>query len=505
MTPSEPEHRAHATRAATPDRNERLTAPDVGLVVVRGASIRALGYGAGLALSALGSVLLLRYLSVDDFGRYMTVAALIAIVSGFSEAGLSTVGARELALHNDPMRRDRFLSNLLGLRLVLTSLGVVAAVAFASVVGYDRTLVLGTALMGVGLLLTSAQLTVTLPLSVELAMGRLSAAELVKQAVMVASIGALVAVEAALLAFFGVQILVGLTVLVATPWLVGRVAVVWRPAFGRSEWRSLLRLALPLSFSAAIAVLYFRVLVVLCSLISTPYQTGLLATSFRVVELLYGLGAVAASVALPVLSASAHDRGRLAYMTQRITEVALLTGCYLAIVVFAVAAPILRLLGGPEYEAAAPVLEIQVFALIPSFLGQVWLMALVALGRMTALAIASGVGLVLTGGLGAALVVADGARGGAIAALAGESALAIVLLVMLTLARPGHRLRAGIAWKVGAASLALIVVTGVIASPWLDVVIGSASFTLVAVVTRAIPSELVDAFRYSVRRGQQRS
>lgn len=76
---------------------------------------------------------------------------------------------------------------------------------------------------------------------------------------------------------------------------------------------------------------------------------------------------------------------------------------------------------------------------------------------------------------------------------------------MLTLARPGHRLRAGIAWKVGAASLALIVVTGVIASPWLDVVIGSASFTLVAVVTRAIPSELVDAFRYSVRRGQQRS
>jgi O-antigen/teichoic acid export membrane protein len=480
----------------------RLTAPDVGLVVVRGASIRALGYGGGLALSALGSVLLLRYLTVDDFGRYMTVAALIAIVSGVSEAGLSTVGAREIALRTDAESRGRLVSDLLGLRFVLTTVGVLAAVGFAVAVGYDRTLVLGTAFMGIGLVLTSAQLTMTLPLSAELAMGRLTAAELIKQAVTVACIATLVVVEAALLAFFGVQIVVGIAVLVATPWLVGQMPLVWRPTFGRQEWSSLLRLALPLSVSATIAVLYFRVLVVLCSIISTPYQTGLLATSFRVVELLYGLGAVAASVALPVLSASASDRERLGYMTQRMTEVALLTACYLSVLVFAVAAPILGLLGGADYEAAAPVLEIQVFALIPSFLAQVWLMALVAIGRFTALALASAVGLVFTGGLGAILIGREGAQGGAIAALAGESALAVVLLVMLSVARPRNRVRLAVAWKAALASLALIAVVEILASPWLDVVAGTAAFMVVAVVTRAIPSELRDAFRHWRRRGK---
>ncbi len=132
-------------------------------------------------------------------------------------------------------------------------------------------------------------------------------------------------------------------------------------------------------------------------------------------------------------------------------------------------------------------------------------MALVAIGRMTALAIASGVGLLLTGGLGAALVAIDGARGGAIAALMGESALAIVLVLMLTTAGPRHRIRTRIVWKVAAASLALVLVTEVIASPWLDVVAGTGVFMSLALVTRAIPSELVDAFRRSFRRGEARS
>ncbi|MGH2840755.1 MAG: hypothetical protein ACRDKY_08025, partial [Solirubrobacteraceae bacterium] len=89
---------------------------------------------------------------------------------------------------------------------------------------------------------------------------------------------------------------------------------------------------------------------------------------------------IAASVSLSVLAATAHESQRLQYMTQRMTEVALLVGCYVSIVVFAVAAPILGLLGGAEYEAAASVLRIQVFALIPSFLAQVWLTALIAIG-----------------------------------------------------------------------------------------------------------------------------
>jgi O-antigen/teichoic acid export membrane protein len=493
---SNPDERDGTSEPVTVDRTiDRLTSPDVGLVVVRGASLRALAYAVGLGLSVLGSILLLRYLSVDDFGRYMTVAALVAIVAGISEAGISTLGTREIARRSSPADRDRLVSNLLGLRLVLTTLGVAIATAVAIAIGYDRTLVLGTAVMGVGLVLTSAQLTMTLPLAADLRMGRLATAELIKQAVVVAGFAALVALGAALLAFFSVLIVAGLVVLAATPWLLNGLTVSWRPRFDRADWGSLLRLGLPLAVSATIAVLNFRVLVVLASVITTPFETGLLATSFRIVEFLYGLAAVATSVALPVLTASSGNRHRLTFMTRRMTDVALLGSCYLALVVAILARPILGILGGAEYEAAAPVLQIQVFALIPSFLAQTWLVALVAIGRMSSLAIAAASGLVITVGLGALLLEEDGAKGGATAALAGEAALAAVVLLILWSQSPQRPINLGTVWKVACSSLALGTIALLPDSPWLGCLAGTAAFVAIAIATRAVPSELVDAFR----------
>ena len=478
------------------DRFARLTAPDVGLVVVRGASVRVVGYGVGLALTAIGSIVLLRYLSVADFGRYITVVSLIAIVSSVSEAGLSSVGARELALQSRPEDRTRLLGHLLGLRLGLTTAGVIGAVVFALLIGYEDNLVLGTALYGLGLLLTNAQLTMTLPLATELRIGRQTTSEVVKQALTVGGIVVLVALAAPLISFFAVQIAVGVAILAMTPWLVGRAIVVWRPTFDRTDWSALFSLAAPMAVSSTVSVVFFRLLVLLMSVLSTPDETGLFATSHRVVELLYGLGAVSAAVALPVLSASAHDHRRLQYMTQRMTEVAVLAGAYLAIVTFALAGPILRLLGGTEYEAAAPVLRIEAFALIPVFLAQVWLMALIALGRLAALAVAAGIGAVSAAALALILIDSHAARGAAIAAVTGEAAIAIVLLVFLSVSRPGNLLSLRSSWKPAlAAGGLLLVVTVVDLGPWIDAVLGSVAFVALVVLTRAIPRELRDAFQ----------
>jgi O-antigen/teichoic acid export membrane protein len=467
----------------------------VGLVVVRGASLRAAGYGVGLALGVVGSILLLRYLSVDDFGRYMTVASLVAIVGGVSEAGLTALGAREIALRDTPDGQRALVANLLGIRIALTLLGTAGAVAFAALAGYDKTLVAGTALMGIGLVLTTAHLTVLLPLSAELAIARITVADVARQAVTVAGLALLVAVEATLIAFFGVQVIVGIALLILTPFLLAGVPRTWTPRFESSEWRRLLRAALPLAVSTAIVVLYFRILVVMSSLLSTEYETGLLATSYRVIEMLYGLAGVAVSVALPVLSASAASRGRLQYMTQRMTEVALVTGCFLSIGVFLVAPTLLRLLGGADYEAAGPILQIQVVALIPAFLSIAWGNSLVASGHTRGIVVAGAAGLLVTGGAGAILLTTNGARGGAVAAVAGETALAIILLAALSLTSPRLRPRTAVAWKTVVAALAWIGTALVLPSVWLDVVAGGAVFLTVIVWTRALPPELLDAFR----------
>jgi O-antigen/teichoic acid export membrane protein len=471
-----------------------LRTPEAGRLVIRGAAVRGLGYGVGVLLVAAASVFLLRYLGVADFGRFATIMSLIAIVSGVTDAGLTAVGARDLPLRPRGAQA-RLLANLLGLRLLLTPLGVIGATAFAVVAGYEDELVLGTVLAGAGLVLINAQATMMLPLQVDLRIGRLTAAEVLRQALTVAGIVVLVVAGASLLPFFAVTIIVGLGVVAASPLLIGP-NLVFRPAFERREWRTLLREALPLAASLVMSVVYFRVLIILVSLISTAEETGLYATSFRVFEILFGLPTLVLTVALPVLAVAHDDRARLRYVLQRMTEVGAVAAVFLALLIVIVARPMIELLGGSEYADAAPILRIQAFALVAVFLGQVWQLGLISIRRQSALVLANGLALVLVLALGVPLVAAYDATGAAIAAVVAEAALAAALFVLL--ARADAALRPGLefVWKPA--------VAGALMAGWLLVpglplavtaLLGTAAFALTIWLTRALPAEVLDAFR----------
>jgi len=418
-----------------------VRSPEAGARAIHGGIIRGSGYAAGVALTAAASVLLLRYLGVVEFGRYVTVMSLIAVVSGIADAGLTAVANRELATRRLESERWALMQNLVGLRLLLTPIGVVLATVFALAVGYSETLVLGTVLAGLGLVLISAQTTLILPLSVDLRIAAVTASELLRQIVLVAGIVVLVLVGAALVSFFAIQIVVGAVALAATPFLLkGRVT--WRPAFQRAEWRWLLREALPIGAGLAMNVIYFRSLIIMMSLISTDRQTGLFGTSFRVFEILFGMAGIVIPVAMPILAAAAEDdRERLRYVLQRMTEVGALVSAGFALVLAVSAEPLLVILGGNEYRDAAPVLQVQALALVPVFLGQGWQLGLIAVRRQSALLIANAAAFVVVLALGLALIPPFEAVGAAVAAVIAETVLAAALLVILV--RFGRDLRPG--------------------------------------------------------------
>jgi O-antigen/teichoic acid export membrane protein len=469
-----------------------LRSTDVGPRVVRGGALRGIGYVAGLLLLAGGSVLLLRYLGVVDFGRYVTVTALIGIVSGVSDAGLTTIGARELSIARDDDRRD-LLAHLITLRLVLTPLGVLAATLFAIVAGYDHTMVYGTILAGIGLVLVSTQATLMLPLAVELKYVRLTAAELIKQTVTVAGIGVLVVAGASLLPFFALQIAVGLVVVFSTPLIVGRQ---WwqRPRANRARLGMLVREALPMATALALNVIYFRTLVIITSLVATGVETGFVGTSFRIFEILLGVPTIVMGVALPVLSAAGEQGGgRLHYVIQRMTEVGLAGSAFLAVLIVFLAKPVIELLGGDAYAGAASVLRIQGFSLIGLFLGQAWQLGLVSIRRQRDVAVANGIALVFVIGLGLSLIPWLGADGAGAAAVAAETLLASILLFMLHRQHTAPDFR--FAWKVVLASLLAL---SPLLVPGLPEVAGAAIaallFLAVAWFTQLVPPEVIDAF-----------
>lgn len=470
-----------------------LTAPGAGGRVVRGGLLRGIGYGVGTLVAAGTAVLLLRHLGRIDFGRYGTVGALLGVISGVSDAGLTAVGSRELALARLE-DRPRLLRNLVTLRLAITPVGVVAAALFAFV-SYDRTMFWGTVAGGVGVLLVNTQATMMAPLSVELRLGTVTLFEVLKTTLTFVFVAALVASGASLLPFLAVQIPVGLAIILLTPLAVpvGRGLL---PGLDRALAASLLREALPLAVALTMNVVYFRVLMIMTSLLASKTATGLYATSFQVFAVLFSLPLLVLSSALPLLSVAGRDDSeRLRFGLQRMTEVALAGGIAFVLAIVALAPVLIPFLGGGQYRGAAPVLQIQAFALVAVFVGQTWQLGLLSLRRQAALAWANGGALAVVVVAGAILIPTDAARGAAIAAVIGETALAAFVYVALRRASVTVVPRPGLTPRVVAASLPAFAVLA-LPLPWEARLVGSlAVFVSVALLVRALPGELLHALR----------
>ncbi|ADB53908.1 oligosaccharide flippase family protein [Conexibacter woesei] len=474
------------------DRHAALTAPDAGQRAIRGGIIRVAGYGAALVLTAVASVFLLRHLGVVRFGQYTTVIAIVTVVQGLTDAGLTVVGQR-LYVHADAARRRTLLADLVGIRLVLTPLGVLVGVLFAVVAGYPHALVTGTVLAGLGIVLATVAMTLVMPLSVDLRFGAVTAVDFVRQLVIVAGIVALVVAGSGLVPFFAVYAVAGAAAVGMALALVGIGSWV-APRFAWSEWKPLLREAAPVALSSVVNTTYVRALIIICSLLATAEQTGLFATSYRVSEILLGVPQMMLGAAFPIL-AHAHvaDQERLRYALQRMGEAALLLGLGLALVLAVGAEPIVLLLGGDRFAAAADPLRIQSVAIAGAFMTQVGTFALIAVQQQRALVAVNVFALVTVLALGCTLIPLWEANGAALAASVGEVSLAIAALAMLTRVRPELRpdLRYVPKLLLAAALGALCVLL-----PIPDAVAAVAAVLVyggVALVLRAVPLELFEA------------
>lgn len=478
--------------AAQPDQHAALTDPDAGNRAIRGGIVRTAGYGAGLLLTAVASIFLLRHLGVVRFGQFTTVIAIVTVVQGLTDAGLTVVGQR-LYVHADTARRRTLLADLVGIRLVLTPLGVLVGVGFAVVAGYPEALVTGTLLAGLGVVLSAVSMTLVMPLSVDLRYGRVTVVELSRQLVIVAGIVALVIAGSGLLPFFAVYAVAGAAGVAIALAVTG--AGTWvAPRFAWSEWLPLLREAWPVALSMVVNTTYVRALIVISSIVATAEQTGLFATSYRVSEILLGVPQMMIGAAFPIL-AHAHvaDAKRLAYVLQRMGEAALLLGLGLGLVLVVGAEPIVELLGGSAFAEAADPLRIQSVAIAGAFLTQVGTVGLIAIQRQRQLVLVNLVALVVVLVLGFTLIPVWGANGAALAASLGEVVLAVTALAMLARVRPDLRPSLGYVPKlVAAAGVAgacvLLPLPAVVQTVFAVVVYGGLAFAL-----RAVPAELLGA------------
>jgi O-antigen/teichoic acid export membrane protein len=203
----------------------------------------------------------------------------------------------------------------------------------------------------------------------------------------------------------------------------GRVPL--RPTFDGREWLALVRPTITFALATAVGSLYVYAALVLTSLVSTKYETGLFGASFRVYLIVASVPGVLVTTAFPLLSRAARDdRVRLRYATQRLFEgTAALGGAALITCVLG-AAPIIAVVAGADYDGAIPVLRIQGAALAMTFVISTWGFTLLAMHRHRAMIRANVVALLISAVTVLLLAHSHGAQGAAFGTLLGETWLA---------------------------------------------------------------------------------
>ena len=463
-------------------------------LAIRGGMLRVGGYLAAVALAFASIPLLTRYLGVDDFGRYVTVLSLIAIAGLISDAGLTVVGMREYVVR-DAGSRSRLLTNLVGLRVLVAATGAAGATMFAVLAGYGTAMVFGTALAGIGLVLLVIQQTYTIPLQSDLRLGLVSGFDLARHALTMVGIVALIVAGAGLVAFLAVPVPVGLAIVALTAFAI-RGRSLLRPRFQSEEWRYLMREALPVAIASTIGAFFYRSAIITMSLIATPDETGYFSASFRVIEAILIVAGLVTASAFPIVARAAHDdRGRLVYAMQRLFDVGVILGVWAASCVVLGAEAAMAIVGGPEFEPAAAVLQVQGVALAWGFLVAVWATGLWALRDQRALAWANLVGVGLAIGLTAALIPRYGAMGAAVAMTIVEALLAAMYAYALMRNRPDLRPSLAVVPKSVAAALPGLVLWFTPLPDLAKVAVATVLFYVVLIVLRGIPEDVTKALR----------
>jgi O-antigen/teichoic acid export membrane protein len=484
-----------AEPATAPTDGDVLDSRRAGGMFLRGSGLRIVAYAGAVLSSIAATPLVSRHLGRVGYGRYVTVTSLMLIVLALSEGGLANLGVREFST-GDERERRAFMRNLIGLRIVLSGAGAIAAVGFAVLAGYPAVMIAGTAIAGAGLVLATLQGTIALPLTTGLRLGWLAVLDFLGPMTTAIALIVLVVAGASLLPFYGAAVLAAVTTLALSAALVhGRITLL--PAFDRRRWRELLRQSLVFAAATSLGTIYFQVVVVAMSLLARGGAVGVFAMAFRILSVVNGIPLLVVGSAFPILLRAARDdRARLRYALQRLFEGQLLLGGWFSLVLFAAAHFAVAVMGGGKFRGSTELLRILAPGIIATYLSAVGMFALLSVRRYRELIAINAVMVATAVVLSVTLIPAHGATGGAIVTLSLEVVLAAGAGGTLFACQPELRPQLGtLARIVLALALGYAAAAATPLSPLLDALAGSAVLAAAVLALGLVPRELAHALR----------
>lgn len=322
-----------------------------------------------MTLSLLVGAWIARYLGPADFGTLSFAFAWVALFTPVAALAHERMVVRELV--ERPGEAGVVLGSAAALRLLGGALGSAAAIAGVALLRPGDTVSWTLVAVFSAVLLVQPLSVIELWYQARVrardAVLALTLAALAAAALKVALILARAPLVAFAWAAFAEVLFAGLAVALVHQVREGGLAG-WRAR--AAECRALLRDSWPLVLSGAMILVYMRIDQVMLRQLATPAELGAYAAAVKLVEGWYFLPtAVVASVFPSIVAARQSDPATFERRLQRLYGAMAAAGYAIAIPTCILSPWIVRVLYGPGYAAAAPMLSVLVWSLLFTNLG----------------------------------------------------------------------------------------------------------------------------------------
>jgi O-antigen/teichoic acid export membrane protein len=331
--------------------------------------VQLVGKAANLALGVVVTVILVRHLGEEGFGKWATILSVTNLVAAAGSQTLARVAIPRAAADHE--REGAWMSALIGLQSVIAVPGMLLALAVVALISRGADMRLAGFLICLTVLLNvPAALGAVFQLRVrnDIAMALLTLNSLIWAAGAIAITSADGGLPALAAAFTGATLITAIaTVVLALP----RVKFDWEA--GRKLWRETVTIAVPVGLFGIAVTAYNQVDQLIVFSVAGSKDAGLYGSVYRVLDQAGVFPAAVVTTLTPILASTYRtDLPRVHRLLQAAADnLGILSFGAIAIAIGA-GSPILELLYGPDFTQAAPALAILMVAFVVICLGYVF-------------------------------------------------------------------------------------------------------------------------------------
>jgi len=373
---------------------------------------------ARMTLGLWVSVWVARYLGPEDYGRFSFGIAFVVLFSPIATLGFERIAVRELV--HDADRAHEVLGSAFAVRLVGGALACLAAVGVLQLVRPGDTAALTMVAIMSGVMVVQSLDVLDYWNQARMRARTTVLATSVAFLLFVAIRIALILNHAPLVAFawaWAGEFAAGSLLLLVAYRLEKQPLPAWRPT--RARVTQLLRDGWPLLLSGAMVMIYTRIDQILLRQLAGERELGVYAAAVRMVEVWYFLPISIVAASFPsIVGARKVNEELLRARMQKLYRLHAMIAYTIALPTTLLAPWIVRVLYGPGYERAAPMLAVLVWALLFTSLGVVRGAFLLAMNWLWTYLVTVAAGLVVNVLLNLWLIPRYGGMGAVIAACA---------------------------------------------------------------------------------------